>query len=76
MEGNLAAATSEAGVALSTAVDAHSTAARRLMHFVDGLSISIVNLEARDAAVALLLDLDRGNKYKQDGIMSEEKVYS
>jgi hypothetical protein len=58
MERSLAAASSEAGVALSAAVDAHTTAAGRLMHLVDCLSIGIVDLEARNAAVALLLDLN------------------
>lgn len=59
MEGSLTAASSEAGVALGAAIDAHSTAAGGLMHLVDGFSVGIVDLEARDAAVALLLDLDR-----------------
>ena len=59
MEGSLAAASSKAGVALGAAVDAHPTAAGGLMHLVNGLSIGIVDLEARNAAVALLLDLDR-----------------
>ena len=58
MEWGLAAAPSEAGVALRAAVDAHTTAAGRLMHLVDGLSIGIIDLEARNAAVALLLDLN------------------
>ena len=58
VEGSLAAASTEAGVALSATVDAHSADAGRLMHLVDGLSFGIVDLEARNAAVALLLDLD------------------
>ena len=57
MEWGLEAASSEAGVALRAAVDAHTTAAGRLVHLVDGLSLGIVDLEARNAAVALLLDL-------------------
>ena len=58
VEGSLATASSEAGVALSATVDAHATDASRLVHLVDGLSFGIVDLEARNAAVALLLDLD------------------
>ena len=57
MEWGLEAASSKAGVALRAAVDAHTTAAGRLVHLVDGLSLGIVDLEARNAAVALLLDL-------------------